>query len=187
MPAWNGAREMSALRAITSAAAALAALLSSVPAVAQPTETDVKAAFLPRFARYVTWPAPALPTGSNPFVLCVLGHNPFGNVLASAARSQSVDGRRIVVRQLDSTTGAGQCQIAYVGGSDSQSVEDMLASIRGRPILTVTDSHNGASRGIIHFRIADGRVRFFIDQAGAQDRGISISSRLLALAIAVKQ
>jgi hypothetical protein len=63
----------------------------------------------------------------------------------------------------------------------------MLAALHGKPILTVTDSRNGSARGIIHFAVVDGRVRFYIDQAEASVDGVTISSRLLALAIDVKQ
>jgi len=38
---------------------------------------------------------------------------------------------------------------------------------------------------MIHFVIRDGRVRFYIDEAGAALRGLSVSSRLLALAVGV--
>lgn len=164
-----------------------AVLAGSIPLHAAISEADVKAAFLPRFARYVTWPRSAAPSGSSPYVLCVIGGDPFGGGLDSAARSQSVDGRRIAVRHLDSTAGAGQCHIAYVTGSRSQSVGQMLAALNGKPILTVTDSHNGGDRGIIHFAVVDGRVRFYIDEAEASSDGIAISSRLLALAIGVRQ
>jgi hypothetical protein len=167
---------------------AFALLISvSIAASAQPTRSDIEAAFLPRFARYVTWPPAARPGGSDPFVLCVIGNNPFGNGLDTAARGQSVDGRRIVVRRLDSVLAAGQCHIAFVGGSRAQSVGQMLADLRGKPILTVTDSNDTDARGIIHFAVTSGRVRFYINDADAGRRGLDISSRLLALAIAVKQ
>jgi hypothetical protein len=178
---------MRSAREILAALFAAALLAVSVPAQAAVSETDVKAAFLPRFARYVTWPASAAPDGSNPFILCVIGSDPFGDALDAAARSQSVDGRRIVVRHLDSAAAAGQCHIAYVGGGRGQSVGQELAALKGRPILTVTDSRNGGQRGIIHFSIDSGRVRFFINEADASARGLAISSRLLALAIGVKQ
>ena len=160
------------------------ALLLGTPALAEPTDTAVKAAFLPRFARYVTWPAAAVPKGSDPFVLCEIGGDPFGAMLDDAARSQIIDGRRIVVRRLESAAEADGCQIAYVvGGRESQ----IIAALGGKPVLTVTDSANGSQRGIIHFTIAGGRVRFYIDQAAASQRGIQISSRLLALAVGVRQ
>jgi hypothetical protein len=148
---------------------------------AQPTDTAVKAAFLPRFARYVSWPAGAMPKGSDPFVLCVIGSDPFGAALDQAARSQLVDGRRIVVRRLDSAAGADACQIAFL-----QSAQTLQALAR-KPVLTVTDAMNGGPRGIVQFTIVGGRVRFFINQAAAAERGLSISSRLLALAVGVRQ
>ncbi len=170
-----------------SSAAVCLVLCATMALAAQPSETDVKAAFLPKFARYVTWPAPAVPKGGNPLVLCVIGADPFGDALDAAARNQTVDGRKIVVRHLNSDSGASACHIAYVGGSDGATVGHLLAALRGKPILTVTDASNGPSHGIIHFEIVHGRVRFFIDQADASARGLSISSRLLALAVGVKQ
>lgn len=178
---------MSRWRLCRLAASFALALSVCVPAAAQPTENDVKAAFLPRFARYVTWPPSARPDGADPFVLCVIGSSPFGDELDAAARGQSVDGRRIVVRRMDSPAGAGQCHIAFVGGSRGQSVAEMLGDLRGKPILTVTDAHDGSTRGIVHFAVSSGRVRFYIDNADAERRGLDISSRLLALAISVKQ
>jgi hypothetical protein len=178
---------MGRARNILMALFAAAVLAGSFPVQAAVTEADVKAAFLPRFARYVTWPPSAAPSGSSPYVLCVIGADPFGDGLDAAARGQSVDGRRIVVRHLDSASGAGQCHIAYVSSSRSQSVSQILTGLRGKSVLTVTDSRNGGSRGIIHFAVVDGRVRFYIDEAQASSDGIAISSRLLALAIGVKQ
>ena len=171
-------------------AAVAGAIASSVcapaAALAEPTEWEVKAAFLPRFARYVTWPPAAMPKGDAPFVLCVLGTDPFGAVLDQAAHSQTVDGRRIVVRRIDSAAAADGCQIAFVGSSRSQAAGQLLAALGRRPVLVVTDAGNGRSRGIIHFSILDGRVRFFIDQSEAAQRGLTISSRLLALAVGVR-
>jgi hypothetical protein len=167
-------------------AAATGALILCAPALAEPTDTAVKAAFLPRFARYVTWPAGAVPRGNDPYVLCVIGGDPFGATLDDAARSQSVDGRRIVVRRMDSASGSDTCQIAFIQGGKAQSGQ-MLTEMAHRPVLTVTDASGGGQRGIIHFSIVGGRVRFFIDQSSAARRGLNISSRLLALAIGVKQ
>jgi hypothetical protein len=164
-----------------------AALALPAPAGAQPSEAAVKAAFLPRFARYVTWPNAAAPSGSEPFVLCVIGGDPFGSALDTAAQSQSIDGRRITVRRLSSANGAGGCNIAFVEGGRGQPVGQILAALAGKPVLTVTDAGNGGPRGMIHFTLVDGRVRFFIDEAQAASRGLSISSRLLALAVGVRQ
>lgn len=165
-----------------------AALLASAPthAVSVPSELTVKAAFLPRFARYVTWPSSARPGPAQPVVLCVIGRDPFGPLLEQAVRSQGVDGHRIVVRRSSGPAGARGCHLAYVGGSSDQPAGQLLAALSPHPVLTVTDAGAGSQRGIIHFANQNGRVRFFIDEAAAARRGLSISSRLLGLAVAVR-
>lgn len=172
---------------ILAAALLAAGVFASSEARAQASETTVKAAFLPRFARYVTWPAASQPKSGEPFNLCVIGGDPFGRALANASRDQSIDGRRIAVRRLDSAAGAERCHIAFIEGSRTQPTGQLLAALGRRPILTVTDARNGSQRGIVHFTIVNGRVRFFIDEAEAAERGLTISSRLLALAVGVRQ
>jgi hypothetical protein len=164
-----------------------AAVLTSGPAHGQPSEAAVKAEFLPRFARYVTWPPPARPGAAEPFQVCVIGIDPFGRALDQAAAGQGVDGRRVSIRRLQSAGGAAGCHIAFVQGANGQATGQLLAGLSRLPVLTVTDARSGAQRGMIHFSVVSGRVRFFIDDAKAAERGLSISSRLLALAVGVRQ
>jgi hypothetical protein len=167
---------------------ALAGLVlgSAGPTRAQPSEAAVKATFLPRFARYVAWPSAAVPAHGAPFQLCVIGRDPFGRMLDSAASRELIDGHPVAVRRVGSADRAQGCHVAFVEGGGTQETARMLLALRGRPTLTVTDARSGAARGMIHFTIVDGRVRFFIDEAGAAERGLSISSRLLALAAGVR-
>jgi len=81
---------------------------------------------------------------------------------------------------------AAGCQIAFVAGASVQETSRLLLALRDQAILTVTDGRAGPQRGMIHFTIVGSRVRFFIDDAEAAGRGLSISSRLLALAAGVR-
>lgn len=166
---------------------AASTLLTARPAIGQPSETAVKAAFLPRFARYVTWPPPVRPAAAQPIQLCVIGVDPFGRALDQAAAGQAIDGRAVIVRRLTSASGAAGCHLAFVRGENSHSTGQLLAGLSRLPILTVTDARSGAQRGMVHFSIVTGRVRFFIDDAEAAERGLTISSRLLSLAVGVRQ
>lgn len=159
-------------------------LFATTSAEAQVSDLAVKAAFIPKFARYVTWPpsAPAR-TGGN-IVICIIGEDPFGTLMNRATAGQQVDGRPFLVRHLSSASAASDCAIAFVGGARTG---ETLAALGRLPVLTITDARDSSQRGIIHFTLADGRVRFFIDNAQAQARGLTISSRLLALAIGVNQ
>ena len=159
---------------------------SAGPASARLDETALKAAFLPRFARYVDWPAGVRPRADAPFQLCVIGRDPFGTMLDGAASRERIDGRRVIVRRIGSAGPPRDCHIAFVEGADAQDTSRILLALRGRPTLTVTDANAGATRGMIHFTLVDGRVSFFVNEAGAAECGLTISSRLLAIAAAVR-
>lgn len=150
-------------------------------------DTAVKADFLPKFPRYVEWPAEARPAEGAPYQLCVVGTDPFGDRLDRAAASELIGRHAVTVRRIAEGAEAEGCHIAYVHGATAEDTDRLLAAIGPRAILTVTDTGAGTQRGMIHFARQSGRIRFFIDDAAAAARGLTISSRLLALAIGVRQ
>ena len=83
------------------------------------------------------------------------------------------------------SAGSG-CHILYAAGAGGQSVAAALAAVRGEPVLTVTDSTHGATRGIIHFVVVSERVRFHIDRDAAARNHVNLSSRLLSIALSVR-
>lgn len=163
------------LPAAASAAAPPAPLQTSL-------EYSVKANYLVRFAAFVEWPPRAFASAQSPVVICVVGRDPFRGALESAARAQTAYGRPLAVRRPGSREAAAGCHILYVG----QGGGGLVPEGRG-PILLVTDeAAPPAERGMIHFAIRDDRVRFHIDLQQASRAGLSISSRLLNLALSVR-
>lgn len=158
-------------------------------AAAQPPslEMDVKAAFLPKFAAYINWPPGALGASDEPIQLCIIGRNSFGPGLDEVASRERIDQHPVQVRRLNSTAEAAGCHIAFLGGTTKESPGKMLGALQGQPILTVTDDRGGADRGMVHFVLKGGRVRFHIDDALAARSNLGISARLLSLAVSVRQ
>lgn len=176
-------------RSLMAPLSALVALLAAAPAFAQASEQAVKAAFIPKFARYVDFPAATQPAAGQPYYLCVIGRDPFGQMIDQAASNEVIDGHSVAVRRFATTDvpAVAGCHIAFVAGASDPATATMLDALRRQPTLTITDDRTGRPHGMIHFAVIDGRVRFHIDQAAAAQRGIVISSRLLALAVDVKQ
>lgn len=170
-------------------ALAAAMLLAAGPACAQASEQAIKAAFLPKFARYVELPAPSRPGPNQPFYLCLIGRDPFGDLADRAAAGETIDDHGVAIRRFANTQpgAVAGCHIAFVSGESDAATRAMLATLRRQATLTVTDERSGQARGMIHFALVSGRVRFHIDDAAAAQRGIGISSRLLALAVEVRQ
>lgn len=158
---------------------------------ASPTENGsleyaVKAAYLSRLEPFVQWPAATTTSSSGAVVLCVVGADPFGGLLEQALRGQQT-GRPVVARRLAKVDREADCQILYAAGSNAQSVAEALRAVRGKPVLTVTDSASDAGAGgIIRFVVKDNRVRFAIDDQAASQNGITLNSKLKSLALWVR-
>jgi N-acetylglucosamine-6-phosphate deacetylase len=90
------------------------------------------------------------------------------------------------VRRIDALTPAAACQIAFISHLAPQNVHAVLDAVRGTPVLTVTDSTAAGEGGIVQFVIRDGRVAFEVDTAAAARNHLTISSKLLQLAVAVR-
>ena len=162
-------------------------LCSGAMASGPPSEVAVQAAFLPKFAAYVGWPSAVHPSADAPFYLCVVGDDPFGRMLDDATRGQQVDQHPIMVRRLGGADPIAGCHLAFVRGKDGKSTTALLNGLKERPVLTITDGRAGSQRGVIHFVVQEGRVRFHIDEAAAARRGLKINSRLLGIALSVKR
>lgn len=150
------------------------------------SESAVKATYLYKFAPFVRWPASAFPSPTSPFHLCVVGNDPFGRVLEQAVSGQRLDGHPMAVRRLRSAESAAGCHILYFGDAASRSSADTLRTLKGAPVLTVSDQSRAVQGAIIQFIVMNGRVRFDIDTSAAAANGVTISSKLLSLAVSAR-
>lgn len=180
----KAARPASRKALATLAALTLAASLAPAPATAQAPSLEyaVKANFLYKFGPFVAWPPQAFATAGAPFNVCLLGEDPFGAALDAAVRGQTVGGHPVAVHRLQTVGRFPACHVLYIGRS-AQPRTEVLQLMRGAPVLTVTDERLGPARGLVHFVIRQGRVRFTLDAAGAQSSGLAISSKLLQLSV----
>jgi len=151
-------------------------------------EHDVKAAYLYKFGLFVEWPSTAFASPASPLNLCVVGEGPIGPILDATAGKQRVNEREVIVRRLKTVGRESGCHILYIQDTDAQLSGQIVAALRGSSVLTVTDTRaaSGAGRGIINFVLKDNRMRFDIDDEAAAQNGLTISSKLLSLALSVK-
>jgi hypothetical protein len=161
-----------------------AGLLLGRPALAEPTAQQVEAVFLFYFSQFVDWPATAFAGDRSPIVIGVLGEDPFDGTLDQAVAGERVNGRPIVVRRLKSITDAPGCHILYISSSEAAELPQILSTLKGRNVLTVSDlSHFVESGGMIRFVLIDQHVRLRINAQAAQAAGLTLSSKLLRAAV----
>jgi len=160
--------------------------MSSAKAGAAGLEYAVKANYLYKFAAFVTWPPQAFASELAPFTICVAGTDPFGSALAVAVRGQRIGTHPVAIRRMQRVDSVAGCHVLFAGGTRTQTTADMLHAVGRQPVLTVVDEQQGASDSIIRFVVRGGRVRFIINRGAAGEAGVTISSKLLDLAVAVE-
>jgi hypothetical protein len=166
--------------------AGLALLFSSgqdVPAQSTSTEYQVKAAFLYNFSQFIEWPAGVMPGTTSPLVIGILGQDPFGGYLDDLVRGERVNNHPLVIRRFHQVGEIRNCQILFISQSEATQLEQILAILKGRNILTVGDLENFAVRGgMIRFITQNNKIRFRINVEAARGANLTISSKLLRAA-----
>jgi hypothetical protein len=148
-----------------------------------PGEYELKAAFLFNFAKFIDWPEGSFESPQSPFTICVVGPDPFGNILEDAMRGKMIGNRPLAIRRLKDKAGARLCQIEFVSSSESAHLAEILGSLHGANVLVVGDTSGfAASGGTIQFTLEDNRVRFAINIDAVDRSGLKFSSKLLSLA-----
>jgi len=169
------------------AAALVCASLATPVRAGAPSEHQVKAAFLYNFANFIAWPEGALGPPGTPLRVCVVGADPFGGALDDAFRDQVVQGRHVEIGRGPTLAAVGHCHILFLPQSEAVRWPDLLKELRGAPTLTVGDGPPLVRLGgMVNFVIEAKRVRFEINRGAAEDAGLRISSKLLALARVVE-
>jgi hypothetical protein len=145
-----------------------------------PTEYQVKAAFLLNFAQFIEWPADALPGRDSPFVIGVLGDDPFGEVLEQTFANEAVQDHRVRIVRSNQVEDLRDAQLLFICRSEREHLGEILAAVQNRPIVTVGELADFARRGgIINFYLDGNKVRFELNADAAQHKGLRVSSQLL--------
>ena len=150
---------------------------------AQPTEYEVKAAFLYNFARFIEWPADAFDGPQTPLVIGILGEDPFGSALDDIIARKTVRGRAVVVRRLHRDQDLRGCHLLFISASEKKRLPEILLSLRGSTVVTVSEIDRFIySGGTINLLVENSRVRFEVNLDAAARARAKISAKLLALA-----
>jgi hypothetical protein len=163
-------------------AACLVLLLLHAVSAAAPRvdEYQLKAVYLFNFGQFVEWPAHAYDAPTAPFVIGIIGSDPFGPILDEVVRGEKVGSRPLVVRRFDTVRDITDCQILFIGRNEAHQLDAVLAAVRGRSVLTVTDIDGAERQGAIIALIHDAnRIRMRINLAEAKAQQLVISSKLL--------
>jgi hypothetical protein len=176
----RAAVQRNALLLLLIAALGCGALPRSADAAAAPSEDQVEAVFVFNFSHFVEWPPQSFAGPGDPFIIGILGSDPFGAHLDEVVRGEQINGHPLQVQRFRSLADIERCQILFIDRSESGRIGQILAALNGRSTLTVSQADGAAEHGVmIQFAVEDSRVRLRINVESARAAGLTISSKLL--------
>jgi hypothetical protein len=165
------------------AALATAVVCAPMAGAEAALEYRVKAAFLYNFAKFVTWPSTAFTSSDAPVVFCIVGEDPFGDLLESTTKDRKVEGRSIQIRRLPADSGLAGCHLVFVSGSDGTRTARVLQQATSAGALAIGESDDFlVEGGMIRLLVDEGKVRFDVSTRATDTVGLKVSSQLLKLA-----
>ena len=191
--AFRAARQIAIVRLLFGALAASVALLpvavSLSAQIARANEAELKAAFLYNFIKFTEWPREQMANKKDPFVIGVLGKDPFGAALDRAIEGETFQQKPIVVRRfarMDESV--GNSHALFIGVSEESNLPVILKLLDGQAILTMSEIETFIEQGGgIELQKEGNKLAFEVNVGAARRAGLGISAQLLRLAKLVKQ
>lgn len=148
-----------------------------------PTDSQVKAAFLINFPKYVDWPEEAFAAPDSPVVIAVRENSRMAAEIQKIIRGRTVNGRKFVLKQLAEEEEPGDYHIRFISEEEQQQPLNSLSNLNGASILTVGESEDFLEwGGIINLSQRKQRIALEINLPAARQARIRISSQLLNVA-----
>jgi len=150
-----------------------------------PSTSQLKAAFLYNFAKFVEWPPEAFGEAKSPIVIGILGEDPIPirGDLERAIVGKTINNRPLEIKPFRSAVDATNCHLLYIGASEQAHLKQILESLGGASVLTVGETDDFIQKGgMINLIQEKGKFRFQISEATAKSVHLKISSKLLSLA-----
>lgn len=146
-------------------------------------EYQIKAVFLYNFTHFIDWPPTAFESSYAPFVIGIIGNDPFGSYLDAAVESERIGTHLIKLNRYSSVADIQKCHILYVASNDPEEIKRILQSVNGKNVLTVGDTPNFIRwGGMVRFFKEENKIRLQINNTVAKSARLKISSKLLRVA-----
>ena len=159
---------------------------SREPLVRQPLASEVKAAYLYKFASFVEWPEGSFARADSVLHIGVAGNDALAGHLAQMVGGRNVNGHAVAIRKIRRGDSIAGLHILFVGAHDPDAIHDYLHAARGQSVLSVTDADQALALGsMVNFVVDGERLRFEVALDHVAPSRLRISARMLAAALRV--
>jgi len=144
----------------------------------------LKAALMRKFIRHIDWPADSKVADiSIPFKICTIGKDPFGSHLESVFKKVNIKKKSAKINRSIKLNKVINCDLLYISHSERKNLDEILKLIRGKSILTISDTKGYTDRGVmINIYNYKKSLRFQINYEVVKQNPLHFSYRILHLA-----
>lgn len=153
----------------------------SLQSFAQSSVYVLKAVYLEKFSRFVTWPDECLMDDLNkPFVISIIGKTPLYENLEQIYSTQKINNKKVVVRKISNLHEIENSHILVIAESERKNLQNILNLTQNMPVLTVSEASNFAEKGVlINFYKDDNKLRFEINETAVLKSPLQMSFYLM--------
>jgi hypothetical protein len=151
--------------------------------IASPTEYELKAIFIERFAQFTEWPPNKFENNLSPFIISIIGDSPLKQAFESL-KVDSFQNRKLILKQIFVLDQSLQkSHIVFISASESYRLKEILSLLSGSKVLTIGEFEGFTeSEGMINLISNNNKIGFEVNNRKAKEGKISISSKVLRLA-----
>lgn len=155
-----------------------------IPCFGQEPEYQIKAVFLEHLTRFIEWPdSSGVSDTSTPFIVTVIGENPFGSILEEIYAKQKIKNKKVEIRHVSTPDDLADCHILFISSSNKNILPVILSRTMNKPILTISDTEGFAQKKVlINFYLSGNKIKFEINEKAVHESGLAMSYMLLNLA-----
>ncbi|OFY07654.1 MAG: hypothetical protein A2W99_15105 [Bacteroidetes bacterium GWF2_33_16] len=151
---------------------------------AQTNVNTLKAVYLEKFSRFVTWPEECMMNDINqPFIISIIGETKLTENLHLVYSQQEINNKRVIIRVIKDLKEIEGSHILFIAESEKKNIQKLQQITNGLPILTVSETKGFSEKGIlINFYEEDKKLRFEINETAVLKSPLKMSYYLLSTA-----
>lgn len=146
-------------------------------------ESNLKAAFIYNFTRYVEWNNNA---GETEFIIGIMGSSLIDAPIQEIAKKNTVNNRRIVIRYFGKPEDIVYCHILFIPRNTATPLHLILNRVE-KGVLTIGEEAGFGKMGTaLNFVLDNDKLKFEANLKAINAAGLKVSSQLLKLAIIIQ-
>jgi hypothetical protein len=161
-------------------------MICGVPAHAGDSEYQDKARKLLNFSMFLEWPSDAFSRNSSPFLIGIMGNDPFGHGLRDTFRNRHINGHPVEVSSLDDPAEAGAFHLIFICRSEQDRLDQVLPRLQNGHTLLVGDVDDCGDfcrwGGMVCLYMEKEKVRFHLNADAIKAAGIKMDSKIMRMA-----